>query len=129
MSDDYEVGFGKPPKATQFQPGNQAARKRGRKKAKTLSLPDILDRALSTRKSVRRGDTVVTLHVAEIMIERIIGMAINGSARDVVRIMELLERHAPQLLEQQQQTLSVIYHRAEGSQVALPPADLWERHS
>lgn len=31
-SEDYVVGYGKPPKETRFKPGNQAARKKGRPK-------------------------------------------------------------------------------------------------
>ena len=39
MSDDYEVGYGKPPKANQFQKGqsgNPAGRKKGSKNVSTL---------------------------------------------------------------------------------------------
>ena len=48
----YTVGYGKPPKANQFKPGNQAARRRkGQGTGKALSLPDIIDRALRTKRA------------------------------------------------------------------------------
>jgi hypothetical protein len=127
MSDDYDVGYGKPPKASQFKPGNNAARGRGKAKPPTLSMSEIIERALSTRKTVRRGDQRVVMFTGEILVERLIGMATSGTPKEMIKLMELIERYAPKLLQQQQQTLAVTYHRAEGSQVELPSPELWKK--
>ena len=125
MAENYEVGYGKPPREHRFQPGNQAARKR-KAKTKAIALPEIIDRALRTRRKVKRGDEVLSIPVAEILVERLVQMMTTGSARDLGMVVQLLERHLPDALAAPSETLDVIYHRAEGSRVALPPADLWQ---
>lgn len=125
MSDDYEVGYRKPPAQHRFQPGNKAAAKRP-KRNKTLSIPEILDQALNRRRRIKRGDEVVSMKAAEILIERFIQMMTTGTPRELVMMLGLIEKHAPRFLEQQASHMKVTYHQAEGSGVAPPPADLWE---
>lgn len=125
MSEDYEVGFGKPPREHRFKPGNQAARKR-KAKTKAIALPEIIDRALRTRRKVKRGGAVYSVPVAEIFVERLIQMMTTGSAKDLNTVVQLIERYLPDALAAPAETLDVTYHRAEGSRVALPPADLWK---
>ena len=126
MSDDYDVGYGKPPRQHQFQRGNQAAK--GRKRAKkVLSLPEIIDRALRTRRKIKRGGEVIEMGVAEILVERLIQAMTTGSPRDMALIVAMLERYAPDVLASTPEQLEVTYHRAEGSNVPLPPAELWKR--
>lgn len=128
MSDDYEVGYGKPPKAHRFGPGNQAAR--GRKKTpRTFSIPELIEQALNRRRKIKRGDQVVTMKAGEIMIERWVQMMTTGSPRDLVMMIGMIERHAPRFFEQQAAHMAVTYHQAEGSEVGLPPADLWDKKS
>ncbi len=80
MADDYTVGYGKPPRDHQFKPGNQAARKRGtgntkgKTRGKALVLPEIIDRALRTRRKIKRGGEICSLSVAEILVERFVQM-------------------------------------------------------
>lgn len=127
MSEDYPVGYGRPPREHRFKPGNQAAGKRnGQGKGKALSLPDIVDRALRTKRRIKRGDQVITLPVAEIMVERLIQAMVNGSAQDLTRIVAMLERYMPDTLAAETERLEVTYHRVDSSNVDLPPADLWD---
>lgn len=126
MSDDYPVGYGQPPREHRFKPGNQAASKRKSKPGKALSLPDIIDRALRTKRRIKRGDQVYALPVADILVERLIQTIMNGSAQDLARIVAMLERYMPDTLAAQTEQLQVTYHRAESSNVNLPPADLWD---
>lgn len=127
MSDTYEVGYGKPPKQHRFQPGNQAARgKRGKAKPKGLSIPDIIGRALSVKRKIKRGNEIIAMPVAEILVERLVQMMTTGSARDLTTIIALLERYSPDLLAGPAEEFAVRYHHAEGSTVPLPPADLWD---
>lgn len=128
MSDDYDVGYGKPPQQHRFKPGNQAAKgKKARVRQQTLSMPEIFEKALRTKRKIKRGDQVFTMDVADILVERLVLMMTTGTARELATIIAMLERYAPDVLTALPETLEVTYHRAEGSTVALPPANLWER--
>lgn len=126
--DDYEVGYGKPPKHSQFKPLNQAAKGRGSKKAPkpTFSIGEVLRDALNGKRKIKRGDQVVEMDVAKILVERLVQMMLNGSARDMALVLGLLERHAPEILATAAQEIAITYHRAEGSTVPLPPSQLWK---
>lgn len=127
MSGGYEVGYKKPPVGSQFKPGNQAARGRKRKDANAgLSIPEVIGRALKTKRKIKRGNEIVSMPVSEILVERLIQMMTSGSARDLTLIVALLERYSPDLLASPPEVFEVRYHRAEGSKVALPSDDLWE---
>jgi hypothetical protein len=125
MAEDYEVGYGKPPKQHRFKAGNQAARKHGRAK-KGLELPELMERALRTRRKVKRGDQVYSVPIAEILVERLIQMMTSGSSRDLALVVQMLERYLPDALAKKSEPLEVSYHRAEGSTVSLPPPHLWK---
>ena len=130
MTDGYRVGYGKPPQETQFKPGNQAARKRkagsrNSGKGKALILPEIIDRALRTRRKIKRGGEVYSLPVAEILVERLVHTMTTGSPRDLALMVQLLEKHLPDALSSTPEALEVVYHRAKGSQVALPDDELF----
>lgn len=125
MADDYAIGYGKPPRQHRFKEGNQAARKR-KAKADSLALPKLLERALRAKRKIRRGETVHSVHVAEILIERLIQAMTTGSARDLAMIVQLLERYLPDALASKGEALEISYSRAEGSQVPLPPSHLWQ---
>lgn len=127
MSDDYKVGYGKPPRETQFKAGNKAAQGRKTPKKKALSLPEIFEKALRTKRKIKRGNAVIDMTVGEILGERLIQIMTSGTPRELALMVSLLERHAPDLMAVQAEALELTYHRAEGSTVALPPADLWER--
>lgn len=127
MSDDYKVGYGKPPRETQFKAGNKAAKDRKTPKKKALSLPEIFEKALRTKRKIKRGNAVIDMTVAEILSERLVQIMTSGTARELVQMVSLLERHAPDLMAAQSEPLELTYHRAEGSTVPLPPADLWKR--
>ena len=130
MSDDDAVGFGKPPRKHRFQPGNKAASKSNRsakKKANAVDLSDIIDRALRTKRKVKRGDQVFSVPVAEILGERLIQMMTSGSARDVVHIMQMIEKYLPDALARTTEVLEIVHYRAEGSSIQPPPDDLWEK--
>jgi hypothetical protein len=54
----YEVGYGKPPKATQFQPG-QSGNPKGTKRKKQLLIPQLreeFERVFSRKLKVTQGD-------------------------------------------------------------------------
>ena len=97
MAEDYPVGYGRPPRQHQFKQGNEAARKR-RNKAKAIALPELIDRALRTKRKVKRGDVITSVPMADILVERLVQMMTTGSARDLTTIMQLVERYLPDAL-------------------------------
>lgn len=129
MTDDEPVGYGRPPRKHQFQVGNKAASKshrRGTKKGNALELPELIDRALRAKRKIKRGNQVYSLSVAEILSERLVQMITSGTARDVAQVMQMIERYLPGALTRTTEVLEIIHHRAEASNIALPPDDLWE---
>lgn len=130
MSSDYDVGYGKPPKQHRFQKGNKAAKKRGgtgKGKRKAVSIPEVLERVLRTKRGVRRGDRTIEMNMAELLVERLIQMIASGSSRDLLNVMALIERFLPETLSMESNTLEIIHTRAEGSKVPLPDASLFKR--
>ena len=130
MSDDETVGYRKPPRQHQFKRGNKAASKNNRqakKKANAIALPEIIERALRTKRKVRRGDRVYSVSAAEILAERLVQMMTTGSAREVAIVMQLIEKHLPDAMARPTEVLEIMHHHAEGSCIQPPPEDLWEK--
>ena len=121
---DYEVGYGKPPIHTRFKEGNPGPPK-GSKKKRSISLSEIISEAMTRRRKVRRGERIVSMRVAEIFVERLIAMATTGSPTDMAKVLTMIAKHAPHLLAAPELEACVTYHRAPGSEVELPPRELW----
>jgi len=118
-----KVGYGKPPVHSRFKPGNPGRPKGSRKRS--FSLSEIISEAMTRRRKVRRGDRVVSMQVAEIFIERLISMATTGSPSDMTKVLTMIAKNAPNLLAAPEIEARITYHRAPGSNVELPPTDLW----
>lgn len=123
---DYMVGYGKPPVQTRFKAGNPGRPRGSARQPRSVSLEDIVQKAMRRRVKLRRGDQIVDVGLTEVLINRIFTMATQGSARDVGLILNLLDRYAPDA-PQKEALLEIIHHRAPGSTVELPPADLWRK--
>ena len=76
---DYEVGYGKPPKATQFKKG-QSGNKKGRPK-KSRNFKTLLREELDTLITVREGNIEKRMTKREAMTKRIVQDAVNGDPR------------------------------------------------
>lgn len=129
MSGDYEVGYKKPPVKNRFKPDNQAAKSRKNRSDKPtgLSLAAIIEKALRSNRKIKRGDQIIDMPVAEILVERLVQTITTGNARDLKMIMDMVQQHAPQVLAAPVENFAVRYHRAEGSSVPLPSIDLWQK--
>ena len=89
-ADDYGVGYGKPPKDTQFRPGqsgNAAGRRKGVRNLKT----DV-KRALATRVKVKRGSAARRQSAQETLLMLALEQALRGDARARDRLLDLASR-------------------------------------
>ncbi len=78
-SGGYEVGYGKPPKHTRFQPG-QSGNPRGRPKG-TKNLKTDLMEELREKIVVREGDRSQKVSKQRALLKSVVNRAIQGDAR------------------------------------------------
>lgn len=86
--DDYEVGYGKPPKAGQFKKGKSGNPKGRPKASKNVGkvLEDTFYRKIMiTEKGVRREVTML-----EAIFQQVVHGAVKGDIRHVDRVLKLL---------------------------------------
>jgi hypothetical protein len=87
---DYDVGFGKPPKHTQFhkgRSGNPTGRARGSRNASTL-----LDEALSERVIVAENGRRRKVTKFEVVLTQLVNKAAQGEHRSTRLLLEWTER-------------------------------------
>lgn len=87
---DYEVGYGRPPEATQFKPG-QSGNTRGRPK-KGVDLAKIYREAASAKVSVTVDNRKVQMTKIEAAIHTSINKAARGDIRALVHVLGELQR-------------------------------------
>ena len=94
----YKVGYRKPPKETQFKPGESgrsrapdANRSRDSRSRVKLGLDDVL-RAVGAKKiKVREGDRVREASMAQLAVEKLVEGALrSGRSRDLLPVVQLL---------------------------------------
>ena len=93
----YDVGYCKPPKATQFRKG-QSGNPRGRRKPPKTPR-DVLKQALNQKMSVRQDGVVTRMSVLELIINSLTRLAIKGETRAVAQVLRLIHElnvHGPE---------------------------------
>ncbi len=73
----YEIGYGRPPRATRFQPG-RSGNPRGRPK-KPKSIRERFERELARKVAVREDGRVRKIPKIDLWVRRVIADAIKGS--------------------------------------------------
>lgn len=89
-SGDYEVGYGKPPKHTQFQPG-QSGNPRGRPKG-TKNLKSDLQEELNEKILVREGDRARRVSKQRAVVKAIVTRTMKGDARAASLLTSMMMR-------------------------------------
>lgn len=111
--DDYEVGYGRPPKATQFKPG-QSGNPKGRPRG-SLNLPTILDRAVRERVTVTERGKQKSITKLEAAAKQLANKAAAGD----FRALQLL---LPQLASVDASLASAAIPRTEADDQAVMAA-------
>ena len=88
MSDDYEVGFGRPPKHTQFKPG-ESGNPKGRPKG-TKNLATDLSEELAEKIVVNEGGKQLKISKQRAMIKSLLAKALKGDTRAATVLLKLL---------------------------------------
>lgn len=105
---DYEVGYGKPPVATRFKPGQSGNPKGARRKIRPTNIHEAVDVALLKRQTVTIDGKRKRLTRAEIIAERMTLAAVQGdpgSQRELLKMhqfMAKLDRQFPSKKVEQQ---------------------------
>ncbi|WP_271950126.1 MULTISPECIES: DUF5681 domain-containing protein [Ruegeria] len=90
MSDDtkeYEVGYGKPPKATQFKKGRSGNPKGRPKGAKGVNAS--LKRELEAKITVREGNNEARISKAEAIAKRLTAGALKGDTKLLMALLKV----------------------------------------
>jgi len=88
MSKEYKVGYGKPPKHTQFKPGN-SGNPDGRPKGVKNLATDLVDE-LGEKVLVTEGSKQVTITKQRAMIKSLMAKALKGDVRAVNTLVKLI---------------------------------------
>lgn len=88
----YEVGYGKPPKAHQFKPGQSGNRQGRPKRPKTLT--DHFEHELRKKVTIREGERTRKVTKGELLATRMVNDALNGDYRKGLLVHQMTARKA-----------------------------------
>jgi len=87
---DYKVGYGKPPEATRFQPGqsgNPAGRARGRP-----SFDELLLEEAARLVKFKAGDKVIHMDRDRALVRKLMELALQGNLRALQLVADRLKQ-------------------------------------
>ena len=91
MTDDYEVGYGRPPKNTRFKKGasgNPKGRPKGTKNLKTDLAEELAERIV-----VKEGNQAIRISKQRALVKRLTAKGLNGDIRAVNTILGMIWRY------------------------------------
>lgn len=91
MADDhYEVGYGKPPKHSQFKPGQSGNRPGGRRQPRTVA--EQFDQILAERVSIIEGGQSRSMTREAVLLRQLVNKAMSGDRHAVSVVLGHLEK-------------------------------------
>ncbi len=88
---DYEVGYRKPPRKSQFKPG-VSGNPKGREKG-SRNLKSDLAEELGERIRIREGEREFSVSKQRAMIKALLAKALKGDARAATLLISLIAKH------------------------------------
>jgi hypothetical protein len=85
---DYAIGFGRPPKHSQFKPG-KSGNPRGRPK-KRASLQDIVTAVLFEKMAVRMGERTQKIASVDALIRTAVNRALKGDHKFLTSVIAII---------------------------------------
>lgn len=101
---DYEVGHGKPPKATQFKPG-ASGNPKGRPKG-ARSVNDEIHKVLTTPVTVFQNGKPIRMTPVEMILKKLVASAVKGDFKASKYVVQLVKDHPVTAAELQTATSS-----------------------
>jgi hypothetical protein len=89
---DYPVGYGRPPNAGQFKPG-QSGNPRGRPKG-SRSVAATLDEIVGEKVPVTLSGKARRIPADEAMLRRLLNDALRGNPQAIKLLLDLIDRYA-----------------------------------
>ncbi|MBR1364857.1 DUF5681 domain-containing protein [Bradyrhizobium ottawaense] len=89
-SENYSVGYGKPPKERRFKPG-QSGNPRGRPK-KCLRLIDLVAHELKRKRPIVEDGQRLRIETDKVLVKRLIDLALKGNLRALNSVMTLIQQ-------------------------------------
>ena len=123
MSDDEEVGYGKPPKSGQFkagESGNPRGRPKGSENIRTLMRKGLVSKVTANVDGRRRS-----MSALEVMVKQLIQDGLKGKPADRIRVMAAIDKYCPEILAEDTapSTIEVLFISPEGHPNDLGPTD------
>lgn len=87
---DYEIGYGKPPKANQFKPG-QSGNPKGRQKG-SLNVATLMQQLMAERVTVVEKNQERTMPMIEVVLRRVVNKAATGDLKAIPLVLALVEQ-------------------------------------
>lgn len=126
----YDVGYAKPPKRSQFQPG-QSGNSKGRPKG-TRNLSSDLKDELGERIRVREGDQEKSISKQRALIKALVAKALKGDTRAATLLITMVDRYiAPDIAATDTRHLSKTEEQILADfllQHGASPAEIPEKH-
>ena len=113
-STDYLVGYGRPPKASQFRPGNSGNPK-GRPKG-SRSVGALLKVAIEQKVAVTENGKTRRISALEVMLRRLVNDAMRSDPRALKLLLPLIDRYSepPEALNAKYVTGTVVVLPSNG---------------
>jgi hypothetical protein len=121
MSDDYEVGYGRPPKHSQWKKG-QSGNKRGRPKG-SQGFSTLIEEELQTLVTITEGGEQKRVRKQQVAVKALVARAMKGDPKAIDKVIELCSRdvfgsgeqeiEVTLVLEEEEQMQAVRARRAE----------------
>lgn len=104
---EYEVGYRRPPREHRFQPG-QSGNPSGRQRPPCpAGLGQAIFESANRIERVSRGGRTVKMTRFEIMAERLITQALTGNLKDLITVLNTLQRLGIYVVEEELQRLQL----------------------